>query len=180
MSLKGVFYGPASGAGRLSQSLHRIRYHGDLEAVLGPRVIERKVGTASPARQAGQGEPPRRACPLPTAFPAAVSRGGPGRPPGRPARLVPPRPTWVYGPLPAGSMARVAHAALAHHDSARTLQPPGPAAPPRRVPDDVTEAGRAVLTGAGWGRATSKSLSLFFLSLLLPSPWSLPPLYTQD
>lgn len=129
-----------------------------------------KVRTASSARPAGQGEPPRPARPLPTAFPAAVSRGGPGRPPCRPARLVPPQPTWVYGSLPAGPVARVARVALAHHGSARTLQPPGPAAPPLRVPDDVTEAGGAVPTGAGWGPATFWSFSVSFS----PMPRSLP------
>lgn len=118
-------------------------------------------------------EPPCQAGPLPTTFPAAIPCGGPGRSPRLPARPVPPRPTWVYGPLPAGPAARVPRAALAHLGSARTLQPPGPAAPPRRVPDDVTEAGGAVPTGTGWGPATSWRLCLFLVFFLLSS--SLPP-----
>lgn len=120
------------------------------------------------------GEPPRPAGPLPTVFPASVPSWRPGQPPRLPARTVPPSPTWVCGPLPAGPATWVARAALAHLGSARTLQAPGSAAPPRRVPDDVTEAGGAVPTGAGWGPDTSGSLSLFFLTLL-SSPLLLAP-----
>lgn len=127
---------------------------------------DRLPGSVGRARGASSAD--RSAAP---AFPAAIPCGGPGRPPRLPARSVPPRPTCVYGPLPAGPAARLARAALAHLGPARTLRPPRSAAPPRRVPDDVTEAGGAVPTGAGWG----PELPLAPLPLLSRSPFFSPP-----